>query len=244
MMIIRTPVDAETLRHQVAAMLGRGLVDQPVAPIQPGALTIVTNGPSARSVPASILSRPNTLAVNGAMRLFTERHLAPRFWLSLDPQALVADFVARGPQRTRYLIASQCHPAVFDTLADRTVRPWHVRNPVYRDLLPDRAVVDCGLTSTLAAIAVARQLLGFRRLELYGWDGCLLNGADHAVPQGFAGKRCRTAVGQQIFETSPDWLAELDDARVRLQFVDARIRVHGPGLAGAYLRHLGITEPL
>lgn len=181
----------------------------------------------------------HTLALNGALSLFGE--VGPTYWAGCDPQAELADFLTNPPLDTAYLVASKCHPRVFDTLLDRgcTVRIWHVWEPCVADLLGDRITVapGCSITTTAFELGVH---LGYTSFDVWGWDGCFdANGACHAG-QHFpsASPPVTILLDDREFASTQSWALELEDARVRLLGFPFPIRVHGGGLFGAGLAAL------
>lgn len=246
--LVRSPCDRQEIRAQILSALARGLPAMKQAKTRPfGTMTIVANGPSARSAPDAVFRRSETMAINGAIKLFAGRGMAPKYWLALDPQAMVADFLIDAPAETIYLVATQCHAAVFDVLARNKIRTWNFLHPDAADILPFPRV-QTGVSATLGALGVARGFLGFRRIETWGWDGCVIDGIDHAAPQGWH-RNTRDVVLDGIqYRTTYDWLAEIDEAQKLLRVNSTlpngaiHLRVNGAGLMGAALRHHGLAE--
>lgn len=192
-------------------------------------ITIVANGPSA----AAVDYVGETLAVNGAINLFGA--VGPTYWVAFDPQEGVADLLpADPPKNTVYLVASQCHPAVFTKLEGRDVRVWHVEHPDLK--LPD-AVPSAVSVTLMAMQLMARR--GYRRFETWGWDGCYLDGRDHAAPQArdpSLVEDIRIRVGDEVFETTTAWAAEAQDACALLALADFKVTIHGGGMIGAIVK--------
>ena len=226
---VRTPASPEVLRARVAENLQRGLPEAEPAPDHDGVLTIIANGPSAAQ------ARPSgpVLAVNGAIRLLT-----PTFWACCDPQALVAGFLTEPPMATRYFVASKCDPAVFDALEGRDVTLWHID-----DSHP--AGVPSASSITLSAMSLFRSM-GWRRFRTWGWDGCYIDGRDHAAPQAHARQDITLLIGEgrneQAFRTTPTWACEAQDAVVQLAMADYEVEVMGGGMIGAILRAVGVIR--
>ena len=197
-------------------------------------LHLFANGPSAKS---AAIPDGDTMAVNGALRLFTDKGRAPSYWIACDPQALVADFLIDPPERTTYLVASKCDPLVFQMLEDRDVRLWHVND----NEIPDVRRVPCAVSVTLCALMLAMRL-GYRRIEVYGWD-CCYDGEKHHAGTGSPSvtpDRLKIEVGEGEdalwFESNPTWCCEIEDALKILpvlKWCGVEIRIHGPSLLGA-----------
>lgn len=227
-------VPDEVVAGQVAhaLTLGRPEVAEFEEGMATGTLHIIANGPSARQAP---LEGP-TLALNGALRLFTERGLAPTFWAACDPQALVADFLTDAPAETVYLVASKCHPSVFEALKDRRVVIWHADDPGSFPLVYDRFPVVSWVSITLCAFELMARI-GWRRFEVWGWDGCFLDGQHHAADQAHEAERMEVDLGgAEPVITTPAWMLEAQSAGQRLAGFPFRVHIHGPGLIAQIMR--------
>ena len=203
-------------------------------------LTIVANGPSARGVNLAIHSP--TLALNGSLGLFEEQGIVPDFWACCDPQELVADFLPEHPDRfTTYLVASKCHPRVFDKLAQNRckVRVWHLPDiPA-----PGKAHVPLCSTITICASWLMFRL-GFTDFDYYGWDGCFMDGRHHAMGDAdwgepplylnYDGKVVNgEIVGGRTFATTRAWALEAEGAGQFFQlakYFDIGVKLHGDGM--------------
>lgn len=225
---VRTPYDDATMRERVARNLKRGLPEAGRAPDHDGVLTIVANGPSAIHAD----TRGTTLALNGAIRLFSDEGWAPDYWAACDPQPVVASFLPSAPLGTRYFVASKCDDAVFDALGNRDVTMWHVG-----DAHPEGIPTACSIT--LVAMGLFRRM-GWRRFRTWGWDGCYLDGRDHAVPQGHAGQDVTVIVGDTPYKTTTTWACEAQDAVNQLAVADYDVEVMGGGMIAAILKAHGI----
>jgi len=195
-----------------------------------GALNVIASGPSARKAPLD----GKTLALNGAMRVFTQAHRAPTYWAACDPQELVADFLTEAPESTIYLVASRCHPSVFERLKGRNVVLWHLCENATYALTADRAPVSSACSITLCAFEVMARL-GWRGFETWGWDGCYVDGESHAVAQPTAGD-VTVQNGEKTFRTTTNWLNEAKDASLALNGFPFPIHVHGGGMIGEILK--------
>lgn len=225
---IRVPVDANGLCANVRDCLTRGLPELRHKPQRHERLTVVANGPTARHAP---LNGPS-LAINNALSLFTAQGLAPTYWIGCDPQPLLADFLADAPPETTYLVASKCHPSVFDALTGRKVIVWHIDDVATWGLLEHRDAVLSSVSVTICAFEVMSRL-GFRKFDVWGWDGCFIDGEANAVAQWINPERRKVIVGGQTFESTPMWALEAQDAVNKLAGIRENIAIHGGGMVGA-----------
>lgn len=231
---VQTPLDDGTLVAHVLQALGRELPDlRDFEYPWTEDLTIVASGPSGRR--ASLTGK--TLALNGSLKLFTDRGLAPTYWAGCDPQELMADFLTDAPKETIYLVASKCHPKVFDTLAAQGCRVvlWHVGDQATKELLEDRFPVACACSITICTFELMARI-GWRHFHVWGWDGCLMDGNGYANPQAVASPEVTIEIGDLTFQTTHTWALEAQDAVHALSRFPFPIHVHGGGLAGEMLK--------
>lgn len=229
-----TPVATEGLISNIRATMALGL-PQVCGEAERSSphLRVIANGPSALFAPLD----GDTLALNGALGLFVRAGLAPTYWAACDPQELVADFIPDDPPReTVYLVASKCHPRVFERLRGRKVLVWHLAEDVTLEALGASAVEAAlpFVSITLTAFGLMYHL-GFRSFETWGWDGCYLDGRDHASSQAHAGQNINVEVGDKTFRTTTTWALEAQTAVELLTAIPYRLTVNGGGLIGAML---------
>lgn len=242
---VHTPLDDGALREHVTHALSLGLPELPDFQYPwTDDLTVVASGPSGPDAP----HKGKTVALNGALKTFTDRGEAPTYWAACDPQELVADFLEVAPPQTIYLVASKCHPKVFETLArrGRQVVLWHVGDEATKDILEDRFPVACACSITTVSFELMARL-GFRHFHVWGWDGCLMDGAGYANPQTMASPEITVEVGDQTFASTHTWGLEAQDAVAALARFPFQIHVHGGGMTGAilkaYLPSRIVTDP-
>jgi hypothetical protein len=221
----------EELRFQVSETLKRGLPEVKEGLPKAGTLKVLANGPSAEACP---LYGP-TLALNGALGLFTRKGLAPAYWAACDPQELVAAFLSEAPKGTTYLVADKCHPKVFVALANHNVQTFHL-NEIETEGLRTGPTFFSGLSITMSIFAVM-YWLGWRRFEVWGWDCCYYGAQSHAVSQEVPPGTVQIQVGNKLFCSTPTWAAE---AQAALQFINMSgldINIRGNGLLAEIWRN-------
>jgi hypothetical protein len=210
-------------------------------------LTVIAGGPSAKYV---LPCDGDTLALNGALSLFTKQGLAPTYWAACDPQPLVADFLISAPPSTTYLLAAKCDPAVFDRLERHDVRLWHVRDHPSSGKF--RQATERSVT--MSAIWMMYSSFDYTDFDIWGWDGCFIDGQHHAG-DGEVGEREHTFLnyggkivpdaeapegvsveGGRTFETTRTWAAEARGAEQFFQlaeYFDIGVTIHGDGMMNA-----------
>lgn len=229
---VRLPVDDSALVENVRSALERRLPElRDFEYPWRDELTVVANGPSARDAPLT----GKTAAINGALRLFTDQGLAPTYWIACDPQELVVDFLKEAPKETTYLVASKCHPAVFDRLKDHNVIVWHVDDTATRPLLD--GYFPCGrFVSVTATSFEVWARLGWRRFHVWGWDCSMIDGAENAVPQANDGSLVDVSINDVVFKSTTNWALEAQDALSMIKGFPFHVTFHGGGMMGPLIQ--------
>ena len=229
---VNVPLDDDTLIAHVKHALSLGLPElRDFEYSWDGTLKVIASGPSARQADLS----GKTAAINGALRLFAERDVAPTYWIACDPQEKVVEFLGAIPEETVYLVASKCHPAVFERLKNRNVVLWHVHDEATWPLIADRYPVSRGVSVTICAFEVWARL-GWRKFDIWGWDGCIMDGKANVIPQDNGGGEIMVHVDDRKFLSTTVWALEAQDATMWLRGFPFPIHIHGGGLTGAILR--------
>ena len=169
---------ADGIRRNVKSACRRRLPGLQWIPRHDGTFVVCAGGPSLRRELLAIrhhVSRGDTIvAINATSEFLFERGIIPTLCVLLDPQPLLADQFLADPA-IEYLVASQCHPVVFDKLRDAgcNVYLWHSdsdnarlvrryeRDPIF---LPPR-----GSTAALKCFDLG-YILGYRDIQFYGLD--------------------------------------------------------------------------
>lgn len=235
------------------------------------AAVVVCGAPSMRDHVSDIRwhkrNGSQVITVNNAWRFLVENGITPDVHVMLDARPENAAFVKDAPASTRYVIASQCHPDVFDALEGREVVLWHNAfgdsdkiNELWELLRPyDRekpiVLVPGGCTVGLRSLWLCA-LSGFRRIHVYGIDSSYDGDAHHAYPQALndgeqvlevvmGGKpyRCAPWMARQAEDFRQCW----DDMKQFRPLPGApvepvQIHVHGKGLIPDMARALRAEE--
>lgn len=230
------PVDGETCQGHIVDNLSRNIPEA----ISRKSLTIIANGPSARNVDLRAI-KGHTLAVNGALGLFLEQGVTPHYWAACDAQEAVKDFLPSDPPKDiMYLVASKCHPAVFNRLRDRHVQTWHLKD----HQIDGKARIALASSITICATWLMHRM-GYTDFEYWGWDGCFMEGRHHAAGNGdwsavptinitYGGAlRDGDVVGGRTFTSTRTWAVEARDAEQFFQlaeYFDIGVKVNGDGM--------------
>jgi SAM-dependent methyltransferase len=160
-----------------------GLPELSVMAAHPGTLAIVGSGPSLRDTWRLIPPDCEVMALNGAYRFLRERGRTPEYFAMLDAREVNVNFLTDPAADSVFLLASQCHPSVFERLEGHHVTLFHLGTPTTRRVFPDAdPYVGGGGTIGLSALGLA-VALGYRTVILYGYDSSFDGEAHHAQSQ-------------------------------------------------------------
>lgn len=152
---------------------------------------IVGGGPSLLQSISALRDRKKRgqtiFALNNAWRVLP---FIPQFIVCMDSRAENAAFFKDCPEGSTYLIASSCHPDVFQALKDRNVIVWHAHQglPGQEDTVIEfangryPALLGGGGTVGIRSMVIC-YTLGFRKLHLYGMDSSYSGHQHHAYDQ-------------------------------------------------------------
>lgn len=156
--------------------------------IQPGKrndkkIAVVGFGPSLRYTWKEISKFKNIITCSGAHKYLVDRGIIPTHHVEVDPRAHKVKLIGKPQKKTQYLIASTCHPKVFDHLEGYKVKLWHVFDATEdgKRLLPHGEwAITGGCDAGLRALTIAA-FLGFRDLHVFGLDGSAKRNNKHAA---------------------------------------------------------------
>lgn len=148
-------------------------------PPHPQPVALVGSGPSASGQLDVIrkMKAAGTLivAVKDAHDWLIANGVLPDFAVAIDPQAHRWTCFTNKRKAVHYLIASQCHPEMFNHLEGCKVTIWHPYITKGQKHPPKKMVIGGGTTSGLRAISLF-YTMGYRHFALFGFDSCLENG--------------------------------------------------------------------
>ena len=172
-------------------------------------------------------------AMNGAASFLAGHGIIADYQVMIDPREDTSVLV--GPARD-HLIASQCHPAVFDALPHAKL--YHLQIEGIDDDLPEYqhpfalvgGAASVGNTSTVLAY-----VLGYRNLHLYGYDSSHRDAQSHAFHQKMndGEPNCVVTWNGKDYRTSLTMKLQAEKAQDTLRLLEGegvKITVHGTGL--------------
>jgi uncharacterized Rossmann fold enzyme len=167
--------DDETLFQNMENAVARGYpqVLRQESP-KDGVIALVASGPSVAGQINVIREMSKTtliVAIKDAHDWLIDNGVIPDYALAIDPQKHRISFY-KPNTGVEYMIASQCHKAMFDNLEGQKVTIWHPYVMKGQDRPKNSLLIGGGTTSGLRAISLF-YVLGWRHFALFGFDSCL-----------------------------------------------------------------------
>ena len=260
--------DVDQVVSNVQSSIRRQLPQVRPYQVQPTPIALVAGGPSLSSTLGelrdAIFRGCKVATVNGAYQWCIDRNIKPDMAIALDARPGNAEFFETSVPGCKYLLASQSSPEMFDVVDGRDVFIFHalsyesVETPILDEFyMKAYTPVTGGSTVTVRALSLLR-MLGFLRMDVFGFDSCWMGRKHHAYRQELndADKRIRVVMrvgdaDDRTFWCAPWHVKQLDDFKMwvkeRGHLCD--LHVHGDGLiahtmkTGARLVHeLSETE--
>lgn len=223
----------EGLYNHIRLALLRGLPLIEPHPEHDGVVVLVGSGPSVKGQIESIRKHREAghaiVAIKDAHDWLVDQGIIPDYAVAVDPQEHRWNcFILKRPE-VRYMIASQCHPAMFDHLEGHKVFLWHLYIKEGQTYPPDSWLVTGGTTTGLRAISLFYSM-GWRKFELYGYDSCLSDG-DLRVNGTKANSTISVIVGGKTFTSSPEMAAQANEFQTLYTVMpDMEVTSHGRGI--------------
>jgi len=146
-------------------------------------IALVCYGPSLNDTWQQVKSFKYIMTCSGAHKFLVERGVIPTWHVEVDPREHKVTLIGQPQQKTQYLIASTCHPAVFDHLSGYDVRLWHVFDNAedgLRTLPHGEWALPGGCSVGLRTMTIAR-FFGFTDQHIFGMDGSEGETGKHAA---------------------------------------------------------------
>ena len=118
-------------------------------------------------------------SVNGAYNFLQDHGIVSDYFFMIDArEGINLPFIDRPHKDTQFIIASQCHPEIFETLKDQNVWLWQVDNytgagDAIREASP-RTTIFGGASNVGHSCMAPLMAMGFRIMHIFGFDGPVL----------------------------------------------------------------------
>lgn len=218
-------------------------------------MALVGGGPSLKDTVGELINFAVVVAC-GSSHDWLQEHSprVPKYCIVCDPDPAAANYLRRPHKDTTYLIASQCHSAVFDALEGHKIIMWHswpigeadeAAKIFLNEHTPGWAAIGGGCTVGLRAISAA-VMMGYSDLHFFGFDSCIAAGDEHhAYPfvdpdNEFLGDIYDVRIGMgtvegprvKVYRVAGYQLAQAEHYKQTLMAYGGRFKstFHGPGL--------------
>lgn len=247
----------DELRLHIEATLKRGYTRfNEYFESQKGTASICGFGPSL--VQTWPLLKGDVMAVNRSHDWLIERGVVPRWCLLMDPVEVVSEMVSPHPEVV-YMVASRCHPKVFEKLDGFNVVVWHAAGdsmieeivanhfqaPTEEEALAKIEPTINGGSSGVTRGAVMLVAMGYTDIHIHGADSSFPKDGDtHVLPSLVPESQIKVKVEGREFYTAPWMTLHLEDLEICLEDLQRRgnkFTFYGDGLLQWVARHRGFT---
>ena len=234
--------DEELYRH-IKQALARHLPTVPLGPAHDGVAVLVASGPSVLQELEAIRTWKAkgawVVAVKDTHDWLLANGVIPHAAVAIDPTQARAHVFAHPHPDVRYLIASQVHPDMLDHLALFHVELWHLYVRKGQTMPTAGIPMIGGGTTTGLRTIILLYAMGFRTIELYGFDSCLQEGVlrmNGTRPNETEQINTIVADGK-TFLCNPAMTSQANEFQSICDMVpDMTMRAHGEGLIQTILR--------
>lgn len=207
---------------------------QPHYDLRADPCAIVCYGPSLNDTWEKVRDFKYIFSCSGSHKFLLERGIVPTWHVEVDPRAHKVELMGPPHKDVEYLIASTCHPDVFDHLDGYNVVLWHVFDNAadgIRTLPFGEWALTGGCGVGLRAMTIAR-FFGFTNMHIFGMDGNSGASGKHAAAHPSQAKSNHFTEYKGVkYETTP---AFLEAARMTFheldQMPDVKATFYGEGL--------------
>lgn len=247
-------VPLEVLASNFRGCLQRRLPHIEIGPPLPQKVAIVAGGPSvAESLETFRNWEGFVVAINGAHDWLQDNGIIPDAMILCDPVATAAGYCQHPNDTTTYLIASCCHPSVFDALEGKRVVMWHsMQGAHFEAAIGEGNPLIIGGPSCATRAPHLLHTMGWRTFHVFGVD-CSFGNKTHAVlnfglseHEGVRSQPIFVEADGNFYQTEMQMVlqAEYLWEMVKAAPEDTKIVIHGYGLGPAVVKAKGQFEIL
>ena len=194
---------------------------------QTGSLSICGFAPSLKESYRQLVG--HVMACNRAHDWLISQGIVPKWCLLMDPLEVIADMVSPHPDVT-YLVASRCHPAVFEKLEGYDVVVWHCCGdavlmpllekhfsaPTIEEATAKQEPTVNGGTATVTRGAVVGITMGYTDIHVFGADSSFphKDGDTHLAKSLVDEKVIHVMCDGRDFWSTPWMTLQVEDVRV------------------------------
>lgn len=148
-------------------------------------LAIVAGGPSLDRYIDKIKTFDRIMVCGSAHDYLVSKGVIPHFAVACDAMQDSVDYYQNPQKETTYLLASQCHPDMFDNLKGHKIAMWHFKGQLDDEEkhFGKEQAISWGCMTTVTAIQLSL-ILGFQELHFFGLDCSYIEDDHHAYDVG------------------------------------------------------------
>jgi SAM-dependent methyltransferase len=257
--ISKLNVEQDVVIANIKSNLNLGLKEIVPHEIQPDTVVyLLAGGPSLKQHEAEVIEAGKSgipcVTVNGTYNWLLDRGIRPAAHVMVDAREFNRRFVTKHIDTCKYLVSSQVDHELVKSLppeqtwlwhsgqsdmVKQTLQEWSEESGIKREWFP-----VFGASTVVSRAITLLAMLGFRKIEIFGWDSCILDDRHHAYdqPENDAGLVVPITVGNREFKCHP-WMAVQANEFPKLvrhiysQVPDLQLSVRGDGLIAAILSH-------
>ena len=179
------------------------------------------------------------VSMNATHEWLLNHGIRPTAHVQVDARPHNARFVANPQKETKYLIASQCPPEVFDALEGHDVRIWHgistkAEIPILDEYYFGNYLHVMGGSTVMLRAFTLFAMLGYSKFEVFGFDSCYMDDDHHAYdqPENEDLDRIHLRVKGREFTCAPWMFSQAKDyiGQVGAIGQGLEMNIHGDGL--------------
>lgn len=248
----------DRIRENIAANLALGLPDICPHEVQDTKIHVLAGGPSLADHEEEIvrLGKEGALfvTVNGTYKWLLDRGVKPAAQFMVDAREFNARFVDPIIPTCRYIFSSQsAKEAVAKVPKDQAWLYHSGETPIVKECFDEhckRLGQDLawypvyGGSTVVGRALVALAMLGFRNIEVFGWDSCLRDDKHHAYeqPENDCQHVSTIEVGGKAFKCHPWMVVQANEVPKIIKYIlgpidGLNLNVRGDGLIAHMLNH-------
>jgi len=230
--------------HRVRSIFvpSQEIFDEPIA--------IVCYGPSLKETWTELKNFKKIMTCSGAHRFLLDRGIVPTWHVDLDPREHKVKMLGQPHKDVEYLMASACHPSMWDALDGYNVKLWHIFSGQNNKELPLHYPrgdwIATGGNNVGQRCLVMARLLGYKNFHVFGMDCSFSsNEAHHAGQHLNSNKKIyETPFQGKMYYCEPVMVTYVRQFFHEInQLPDVKLKLYGEGLL-QHMVYAKRNEPL
>lgn len=209
-----------------------------------GECSIVGSAPSIEQAWPHL--KGTVFACNAAHDFLISKGVIPTYGMFWDADKVVSTMFTPHESVT-YLVASRCHPSVFEKLRGYKVVVWHPyaeEDPI-SEMLKEYGVDEptiCGGSAGVTRCAYLAAAMGYHTQHWFGCDSSYSDGKSHYRPSAVHEELFRVCCDHEWFDTTRWLCGQIEDFKIigpLMRALGADITINGRGLLPKVAKNLG-----